>query len=158
GFSVRGWLNVPLLVGVIGGVLLQGALDDPWNQVVGGAVLFAMGALSLLLTPGELRKANDFDWHPIVEGAVLFFGMFVTMVPALAILQAHRGLFPLTAPWQYFWLTGALSAFLDNAPTYLTFATMAAGSQDLLPLVENGPLILQAISCGAVFLGAMTYI
>src|SRR5579862_9479408 len=86
------------------------------------------------------------------------------MVPALAILEANHDAFGLTQPWQFFWLTGLLSSFLDNAPTYLTFATMAAGSEDLGRLASDqvpglaGSLVLQAISCGAVFMGALTYI
>ena len=118
----------------------------------------AMALASLLLTPRPLRQANHFTWGPILEVAILFAGIFVTMVPALAILTANRDAFAITQPWQYFWLTGGLSAFLDNAPTYLTFATMAAGSNDFKLLVDHQPLILQAISCGAVFMGALTYI
>src|SRR5207253_5119035 len=101
---------------------------------------------------------------PIFEVAILFAGIFVTMTPALALLAAHRDAIAITQPWQFFWLTGGLSAFLDNAPTYLTFATMAAGSNNFKLLVDNkvagidGPLVLQAISCGAVFMGALTYI
>ncbi|MBI3408814.1 MAG: sodium:proton antiporter [Planctomycetes bacterium] len=162
---VKGLLNVPLLAGVIGGVLLQGSLEEPWGKIVGGALMLVMGILSLVLTPRLLRAANEFDWHPIAEVAILFFGIFITMVPALAILSANRDAFAISEPWQYFWLTGALSGFLDNAPTYLTFATMASGSQDFLllvhdqvPGIHDGPLVLQAISCGAVFMGAMTYI
>lgn len=162
---VRGLINIPLLIGVIGGVIVQGRLDDPWNKIVGGLVMLFMGGLSLKLTPKALREANEFHWHPMIEVAILFLGIFITMVPALAILANNRDAFQITEPWQYFWLTGSLSACLDNAPTYLTFATMAAGSDDFLLLVnnqvlglDNGPLVLQAISCGAVFMGAMTYI
>lgn len=162
---VRGLVNIALLVGVIGGVLLQGALDEPAGQIAGGAIMLTMGVLSLALTPAELRRANEFNWHPIIEVAILFLGIFITMAPALAILEQNRDRINVTEPWQFFWLTGILSAFLDNAPTYVTFATMAAGGQDFSLLVHgqvqgihDGPLVLEAISCGAVFMGAMTYI
>jgi Na+/H+ antiporter NhaD/arsenite permease-like protein len=124
----------------------------------GGAVMIAMALLSLLLTSRQVRQANDFAWGAIIEVAVLFIGIFITMVPALQLVAAHGKDFGITEPWQYFWLTGSLSSFLDNAPTYLTFATLAAGQTDLTPLMNNQPLILQAISCGAVFMGANTYI
>ena len=126
--------------------------------------MLTMALLSLFLTPVGLRKRNVFSWEPIAEVAILFLGIFATMTPALALLTRpgeHAG--P-TQPWQFFWLTGLLSSFLDNAPTYLTFATMAAGSEDLGLLANDqipglaGSLVLQAISCGAVFMGALTYI
>src|SRR5262249_41640492 len=115
-------------------------------------------------TPAKLRELNGFTWDPILEVAVLFAGIFVTMVPALELVETHGQKLGLTQPWQYFWLTGLLSSFLDNAPTYLTFGTLAAGSEDFRVLVRdevvgvNGPLVLQAISCGAVLMGALTYI
>jgi Na+/H+ antiporter NhaD/arsenite permease-like protein len=80
------------------------------------------------------------------------------MVPALHLLETHGKELGLSQPWQYFWLTGGLSAFLDNAPTYLTFATVAAGSQRLEQIMVEQPAVLRAISCGAVFLGALTYV
>ena len=117
-----------------------------------------MAALSLWLTPKALRAANGFNWFPIVEVAVLFFGIFIAMVPALELLKLHGKDFGITEPWQYFWLTGGLSAFLDNAPTYLAFATLAAGESPIGDLASTQPQLLAAISTGAVFLGAMTYI
>jgi Na+/H+ antiporter NhaD/arsenite permease-like protein len=126
--------------------------------------MLVMAILSLLLTPRGLRRANGFSWGPIAEVAILFAGIFVTIVPALEILGARGRELGITQPWQYYWITGSLSAFLDNAPTYMTFATMAAGSSEFSRLVAdqvpglNGPLVLAAISCGAVFMGAMTYI
>jgi Na+/H+ antiporter NhaD/arsenite permease-like protein len=162
--QIRGVVNLLLLAGIIGGVLLQGLLAETWGQaaeVAGGVVMAAMAGLSLCLTPQQLRRENSFHWGPIVEVAVLFAGIFVTMVPALALLE-HRGKdFGLTAPWQYFWLTGVLSAFLDNAPTYLAFGALSVGSgkfEDFSDLAREQPVILQAISCGAVFFGALTYI
>src|SRR5438874_1760636 len=148
-----GLLNLPLLAGIIAGVLLQGVLAEPYGEPVGGALMLAMALLSLRFTPRRLREANGFTWGPILEVAILFLGIFITMVPALEILGAHGKEFGVTEPWQFFWLTGGLSSFLDNAPTYLTFATLAAGSGEFARLVNDGvpglsgPLVLQAISC-----------
>jgi Na+/H+ antiporter NhaD/arsenite permease-like protein len=155
---VHGLANFILLAGIIGSVLLQSALTGPARDVVPALLMIALGALSLQRTPAALRQANSFSWEPIVEVAVLFIGIFVTMVPALIILEAHGAEVGLDAAWQYFWLTGGLSAFLDNAPTYLTFATVAAGTEPIGWLANQRPVILQAISCGAVFMGALTYI
>ena len=119
--------------------------------------MIGMSLLSLWLTPRQYRKENMFGWAAIIEVAVLFVGIFITMVPALELLRSQG--FGLTEPWHYFWLTGSLSGFLDNAPTYVTFATVAAGQRDLTPLMtEREGILLAAISCGAVFMGAMTYI
>jgi Na+/H+ antiporter NhaD/arsenite permease-like protein len=161
---LRGLINILLLAGIIGAVLLQGVLPAPYGDLAGGLPMVVMAVLSLVLTPRKLRQANAFTWEPITEVAILFAGIFVTMVPALQLLASHGQELGLSEPWQFFWLTGLLSAFLDNAPTYLTFAITAAGSTDLTVLVENrvpgldGPHVLRAISCGAVFLGALTYI
>jgi Na+/H+ antiporter NhaD/arsenite permease-like protein len=161
---LSGLVNLPLLAGIIVGVLIQGALPDPWGELSGAIVMVVMAGLSLQLTGRGLREANHFSWGPILEVAILFAGIFITMVPALELLGKHGKEAGISQPWQFFWLTGGLSAFLDNAPTYLTFATMAAGSRDFDVLVRNqaagmnGPLVLAAISCGAVFLGALTYI
>jgi Na+/H+ antiporter NhaD/arsenite permease-like protein len=161
---LKGLVNLIFLGGVIGGILLQRVLPGLWGEAVGALVMASMAVLSLIFTPLPLRHANGFTWEPILEVAILFAGIFVTMVPALIILAANRAVFGITEPWQYLWLTGSMSAFLDNAPTYLTFATMAAGSDDFHLLVSDqvpgidGPLVLKAISCGAVFMGAMTYI
>lgn len=161
---VRGWVNVPLLFGVVLGVLLQGIMPPPYGEWTGAAVMLGMAILSYLLTSRQLRVSNAFEWGPMVEVAILFLGIFLTMTPALALLSDPKNAVSLTSPWQYFWVTGLLSSFLDNAPTYMTFATMAAGSSHLLVLAADqipglpGPLVLQAISCGAVFMGALTYI
>ena len=106
------------------------------------------GAYSKRLLPGSR----------LLEVAVLFAGIFVTMIPTLYILGSRGPELGLSEPWHYFWLTGVLSSFLDNAPTYLTFATLASGGHDLGWLAANQHQILQAISCGAVFMGALTYI
>jgi Na+/H+ antiporter NhaD/arsenite permease-like protein len=161
---VRGLINVPLLAGIMAGVLLQRLMPGDLGEALSVLLMAAMAASSLALTPKELRRANGHSWGPIIEVAILFFGIFVTMTPALALLAAHGKELRLTEPWQFFWLTGLLSSFLDNAPTYLTFGSIAAGSADFSLLVQDqapglaGPLILQAISCGAVFMGALTYV
>ncbi len=162
---VKGLVNVLFLAGIVACVLLKsprvsGALFGVaevglWAELG----MIAMGVLSLLCTPRGVRQANASEWGPIVEVAVLFAGIFVTMVPALELLRAHGPGLGLTQAWQFFWLAGVLSSFLDNAPTYLVFATLAAGSPDELgALATRSPLLLQAVSCGAVFMGANTYI
>jgi Na+/H+ antiporter NhaD/arsenite permease-like protein len=159
--GLSGGINLGLLCGIMAGVLLQGMLPEPWGESIGGVLMLVMAGLSLGLTPRALRKANGFTWGPILEVAILFAGIFVTMVPALAILGNRGQDLGVSQPWQFFWLTGCLSGFLDNAPTYLTFATLAAGSSDFAPLASSpgaDQAILQAISCGAVFMGALTYI
>jgi Na+/H+ antiporter NhaD/arsenite permease-like protein len=128
--------------------------------------------LSLATTSRSLREENRFSWEPIREVAILFAAIFVTMIPALAILRAgERGplaflLRAVDTPVQYFWAVGGLSSFLDNAPTYLSFFTLALGriypglsEAASVPrfLAEHGA-VLHAISAGAVFMGANTYI
>ena len=130
------------------------------------------GLLSLRTTAAAIHSDNQFSWLPIREVAILFAGIFVTMIPALAILRAgeHGALHGVIAlaqdPKDYFWLTGGLSSFLDNAPTYLTFFNAALGAlepgkaeaQAVAHLLTTHAPYLQAISCGAVFMGANTYI
>ncbi|MBI2931576.1 MAG: sodium:proton antiporter [Planctomycetes bacterium] len=176
---VMGSHNLLFLLGVIGVIFGAGQLqqrrllgDDAIlaMQVVG---MLAMAGLSMVTTSKALRRDNRFTWGPIIEVAVIFLGIFVTMVPALKVLQAmgESGRLALDRPWQFFWMTGALSSFLDNAPTYLTFASLAAGvvgnaqgvsiNPDDLSMLLRYPLgeaLLTAISCGAVFMGANTYI
>jgi Na+/H+ antiporter NhaD/arsenite permease-like protein len=157
---VRGLHNVLFLLGVIGAVFVP----MPWRV----AAMLALAAGSFYTTKRSLRLANRFSFFPINEVAILFAGIFVTVVPALVLLEAHGQALGVDQPWQFFWLTGGLSSFLDNAPTYLTFTSLAlglhnlpGGGQDpLLHLVqhEGGEQLLRAISLGAVFMGAMTYI
>jgi Na+/H+ antiporter NhaD/arsenite permease-like protein len=130
--------------------------------------LIDIALASIWLTSSKKRAANGFSWEPIKEVAKLFAGIFITIIPVLAMLQAGRnGPFAWLAALvsdengspnnaAYFWLTGGLSAFLDNAPTYLVFFELAGGDAKQL----MGPLAstLTAISMGAVFMGAMTYI
>ena len=124
-------------------------------------ILVALAVISLRLCPRGPRACNNFCWPPIVEVAVLFAGIFATMIPALALLEARGASFGLTHDWQYFWATGGLSSFLDNAPTYLTLASVAqgqVGAQTVGALTTAAPGFLAAISCAAVFMGANTYI
>ena len=176
--GVSGAPNVILLGLLIVAVLLSGSLDlgtvaiGSLEMSVAGrardAVLVALALASLAVTPAIIREANRFTWEPVLEVAKLFAGIFITIIPAIAILHAGRdgALAPLlrlvAAPdgtpnnAMYFWLTGLLSSFLDNAPTYLIFFNTAGGD----PVALQGPLAntLAAISAGAVFMGANTYI
>jgi Na+/H+ antiporter NhaD/arsenite permease-like protein len=140
---------------LLGGVLLAVAfLPAPWRELA----IVALSAGSLALTPRDLRRANRFTFHPILEVAALFAGIFLTMLPALDLLRARGTEFGVREPWQFFWATGALSSFLDNAPTYLTFLALGQGL-GLAPDVVGVPeAVLKAISLGAVFMGANTYI
>lgn len=117
--------------------------------------------LSWLTTRKQIRTDNHFTWEPISEVAILFVGIFITMTPAMLYLAANAELLGITEPWQFYYSTGALSSFLDNAPTAVAFHTLADGQYAaVLPdYVANIPaILLQAISLGAVFFGAMTYI
>jgi Na+/H+ antiporter NhaD/arsenite permease-like protein len=148
---VRGALNAPWLAGV---VLAVAFLRAPVRELV----MLALSGISLWLTPGEIRRANRFTTYPIVEVAVLFFGIFLTMIPALELLHARGRELGVRQPWHFFWATGLLSSFLDNAPTYLTFLALGQGL-GLPPDVVGVPAgILAAISVGAVAMGANTYI
>src|SRR5213076_108106 len=117
-----------------------------------------LAAVSLWRTPREIRRANGFTSYPIVEVAALFFGIFLTMIPALELLRLRGGELGVRAPWQFFWATGALSSFLDNAPTYLTFLALGQGQGLAAEVVQVPHAILSAISLGAVFMGANSYI
>jgi Na+/H+ antiporter NhaD/arsenite permease-like protein len=180
--KLEGIHNFLFLGGIVAAVLTSGIVD--WGEVhtlgVHRAVqdwgrdgfLILMGVASLMTTSFKIREDNDFTWFPIIEVAYLFIGIFITMVPCLLILKAGpKGelAFLINAvqqPAHYFYVTGFLSAFLDNAPTYLTFFNTALGSfypgmaekpaVDLL-MTENA-IYLKAISTGAVFFGAFSYI
>lgn len=176
--SLEGWPNLALIGVVVLGVLLQGVWQPGDATVLGQRVgierLVAMAlfllvtAASLLLTPAALREANGFAWGAMAEVAKLFAAIFLCMGPVLAILKAGPAgaAAPLVAlasdaagqpvPWAYFWMTGTLSSFLDNAPTYLVFFNLAGG--DPAFLMTGGAATLAAISAGAVFMGANSYI
>jgi Na+/H+ antiporter NhaD/arsenite permease-like protein len=126
----------------------------PWRE----AAIVLLAALSLWRTPRAIRQANGFTAQPIVEVAVLFFGIFLTMIPALELLRTRGGELGVSEPWQFFWATGTLSSFLDNAPTYLVFLALAQGLALADEVVGVPHAILAAISVGAVFMGANTYI
>jgi Na+/H+ antiporter NhaD/arsenite permease-like protein len=176
---IEGVLNVLWLIGVIAINSLVGLLarEHHWSDdrqklflVVG---MGGMAWLSLATTARDTREANRFTWGPIVEVAVVFLGIFVTMVPALEFLKGlgESGRIRLDRPWEYFWASGMLSSLLDNAPTYLTFASLASGvvgglhhvdleptRLDQLLRFPEGIQFLSAISCGSVLMGANTYI
>ena len=177
--GIEGGINFVLLGGVVALVLMSGlwkpgiAFDMAGTevglpQIVRDLALVGVALLSLALTKRQVREANQFSWGPMQEVAKLFVGIFVTMVPVLAMLKAgEAGAFAavtraVTAPdgtplpWAYFWFSGTLSSFLDNAPTYLVFFNLAGGD----PATLMGALAptLAAVSAGSVFMGANTYI
>jgi Na+/H+ antiporter NhaD/arsenite permease-like protein len=161
--EVRGAINIFYLFGVMTAAILSGYFG--WPRGIQEAIIFAMILLSWFTTPRAVHEANHFSLHPIAEVAALFLGIFVTMIPTLEILNARAHILNITQPWQFFWLSGGLSSFLDNAPTYLTFASLASGlsgggAQDFRILLDSrmGSALLAAVSCGAVFMGANTYV
>jgi Na+/H+ antiporter NhaD/arsenite permease-like protein len=169
-----GGVNILFLVGVLLTVLLSAQLDDLGMGVgvpfLRALLLDVLIFLSLWLGPKEPRALNKFSWRPIGEVAVIFAGIFASMVPALAILEARGGELGIARPWQFFWGSGLLSSFLDNAPTYLSFTALAQGvtgapdtaglmSTQVVPSIGIAPAaLLAAISCGSVFMGANSYI
>lgn len=185
--KIEGCINFVFLAGVIALVLMSGywkpghfnvmGIHLEYQSIVRDLGIITMGILSLVLTSKLLREANDFSWFPIVEVAKLFAGIFMTIIPALAILKAGNegalsGLVSVVKEsFHYFWVTGILSSFLDNAPTYLTFFNLAIGKLGITEAMVPGALAvksvttnpefimyLKAISAGAVFMGANTYI
>ncbi|RKU24344.1 sodium:proton antiporter [Candidatus Poribacteria bacterium] len=191
---VDGLFNLVFLFGIVAAVLMSGTfkwgevnvfgVHVYWQNIARDVLIVVMGLLSLKFTPftGELRQSNEFSWEPIEEVAKVFAGIFITIIPALAILKAgengalHGLIGAMKEPVHYFWITGILSSFLDNAPTYLTFFNTALGKLELtaepdiviVPQIISGQLagpqhlefirLLTAISVGAVFMGANTYI
>jgi Na+/H+ antiporter NhaD/arsenite permease-like protein len=147
---IEGGIHIALLLGVVGAVFLP----TPFREI--GMVGLALA--SMYLGPKEPRKKNSFTFGPILEVAILFAGIFITMVPALALLHTHGGELGLREPFQYFLVTGALSSVLDNAPTYLTFLSAAQSLGLPADVVGVPTLFLVAISTGAVLMGANTYI
>ncbi len=176
---LHGKVNLLLLLVIVGAILMSGSWKPGISWTVLGTTVELQNLLrdtllvlvtfaSLALTEAGHRKANDFKWGPIAEVAILFAGIFICILPVMASLQAGaNGSFaPLIAlvtnadgtpnNAAYFWLTGGLSSFLDNAPTYLVFFELAGG--DAKTLMTTGAATLAAISAGAVFMGANTYI
>lgn len=176
--GLDGKVNLLLLVGVVAAVLFSGiwkpgveftvyGVHMELQNVARDAALLLIAWVSLRLTAAECRKLNGFSWEPIAEVAKLFIGIFISMIPAIAILRA--GTDGVLAPIihlvsvdgqpvnaMFFWCTGLLSSFLDNAPTYLVFFNTAGGDPQML--MHQWPATLTAISAGAVFMGAVTYI
>lgn len=137
------------------GILLAAALlSAPWRELA----MIGLTIVSWFRTNPHIRHLNRFSMHPILEVAALFAGIFVTMIPALDILRTRGGELGVQEPWQYFWATGLLSSFLDNAPTYLTFLALGQGQHISNDVVGVSHDMLKAISLGAVFMGANTYI
>ena len=180
--AIAGTYNFIFLGGIIGAVLMSGIVDLGEVSTFGvhrviqdwlrDGLLVLLGIGSLVATPRALREENEFSWFPIIEVAYLFIGIFITMIPCLLLLKAGpNGAFAflinaVKEPVHYFWVTGMLSAFLDNAPTYLTFFNTALGSfyaglteaQAVPLLMTEKAIYLKAISAGAVFFGACSYI
>jgi len=148
---LRGALNIVWL-GLV--VLAVAFLHEPWRE----AAIAALAAVSLWRTPRAVRRANGFTARPIVEVAVLFAGIFLTMIPALELLRVRGGELGVREPWQFFWASGILSSFLDNAPTYLTFLALGQGLGLAREVVDVPHAILAAISVGSVSMGANSYI
>ena len=144
------------------GITLPGSVTLSYPSLIEIVIILLAAFLSFKTTHKEVRVHNHFTWGAIEEVAVLFIGIFITMQPALLILKAKGSSLGLTTPVQMFFATGALSSFLDNTPTYLVFLTTAGslGFKSGLSLaVGTVPKnMLMAISCGAVFMGANTYI
>jgi Na+/H+ antiporter NhaD/arsenite permease-like protein len=130
-------------------------LPSPWRE----ATMAAAAVISVHRTPERIRRENGFTYHPIGEVAILFAAIFATMMPALLILKARGGDLGVSSPAHFFWAAGSLSSFLDNAPTYLTFLSVAqgvgGGNADVAGMSTP---ILRAISAGAVLMGANSYI
>jgi len=179
GIAIEGKVNFVLLLAVIGLVLMSGMWKPGIDFNVMGTevalpallrdvLLVVVAIASLLLTPHSARAGNEFGWEPILEVGKLFAGIFLTIIPVIAMLKAGtQGPFapvihavsdangqPIDS--MYFWATGVLSSFLDNAPTYLVFFNTAGG--DAATLMTHNASTLAAISAGAVFMGANTYI
>ncbi len=172
---IEGSINFLLLLGVVGSVIMSGVLHFETVIPVGklgvlhipnllrdGSMVLLAG-VSLAITAKKTRESNNFNWAPILEVAYLFIGIFTTMIPALMLLNARGSELGLNTPAAYFWITGLLSSFLDNAPTYLAFLATAMGALGVETAVEmtqeaGREAILVGISAGAVFMGANTYI
>jgi Na+/H+ antiporter NhaD/arsenite permease-like protein len=170
---IEGGHNLLFLLGVVLVIVAKGnawlSATGHWPFGVQEGLMLLLAAAAYATTRRATREANRFTFGPIVEVAVLFAGIFLTMIAPLQILNARGPELGLRSPLQFFWASGALSSFLDNAPTYLTFAATACGdlgvaatgNRYLAEFLSHGREaagLLAAISCGAVFMGANTYI
>jgi Na+/H+ antiporter NhaD/arsenite permease-like protein len=163
--TLAGAHNFFYLAGIVVAVLVSPLLPEGViRDVIRLGAMGAMTLLSLRTTHPSLRTENGFTFGPMTEVAVLFAGIFATMIPALEILRVRGAELGIAAPWQFFWLSGGLSSFLDNAPTYLTFAALAQSlgpGADTAVHLAGGPVsatLLTAISAGSVLMGANSYI
>jgi Na+/H+ antiporter NhaD/arsenite permease-like protein len=179
---IDGGINLLFLAGVLLAVIVSGVwhpgevtilgIHQGIQNLVRDALLLGLLAASWLATPRPIRQANGYSWGPLKEVAILFAAIFATIIPPLTILKAGEqgalaGLIHLVqSPAEFFWATGILSSFLDNAPTYLTFLSTALGRlypdlperTAILRLISEYNLYLEAVATGAVFMGANTYI
>ncbi len=170
---VRGLINLAWLAGIVlaVAVLVPGQPLPLWGDVMvppylREAAILALVILSLLTTPRGVRRAHGFTFGPIAEVAALFIGIFITMQAPIEMLRVRGASLGLTEPWQFFWAAGGLSSFLDNAPTYAVFFETARSLPyvpgfEVLPLPAGDSIridLLRALSLGAVFMGANTYI
>ncbi|EPG74750.1 putative membrane protein [Leptospira fainei serovar Hurstbridge str. BUT 6] len=167
--GLEGQVNLIWLLGV---VLSVAYINDHYIPAIKGnhylgffreAVLILLILASKFTSDPKLRERNKFTLQPIQEVAYLFIGIFLTMIPALLLLEHHGKELGVTKPWHFFWVTGLFSGVLDNAPTYLTFVSLAKGLlgfSDIHQILADpfGESLLKAISVGAVFMGALTYI
>ncbi|QLH54945.1 MAG: Sodium:proton antiporter [Candidatus Kapaibacterium sp.] len=170
--KIRGKINLIFLLGVVLSVAFINPLYFDFihphhiSSFVREIVIITMAVLSLIFTKKEVRESNRFNWHPIEEVAFLFFGIFITMTPALLYLETHAREFGFNTIQAFYYASGALSSFLDNTPTAVTFYSLAKGLVTQQPHLFSDPVIvggipehlLEAISTGCVFFGSMTYI
>jgi len=165
--QVSGLINIVWLIGVVASTMFvnatyipaMGAHDAPWYlKLLREWCFIALIAASWLTTKKEVRVANNYSWTPILEVACVFLGIFATMTPALMFLQQHP--LPVHHAWEFVYCTGALSAFLDNAPTAMVFHATATTlpCDPAIAVAGIAPEFMKAISMGAVFFGALTYI
>ncbi|MEO8376230.1 MAG: sodium:proton antiporter [Candidatus Sumerlaeota bacterium] len=171
--DIEGFSQIPFLVVILALVLVQKAqflhaLPHEVVSVTIAAMMVGVALLSLKTADKAILKDNEFTFAPLKEVGILFIGIFLTMIPALQVLRDHAPSLGIDKPWKFYMATGVLSAMLDNAPTYLCFLTVATGLHgfsvddpraipDLLSTTA-GANDVGAISLGAVFWGAMTYI
>ena len=168
--GLKGNINFLFLAGVVASVAflnkqyLPIMAESDWAGFIREGSIVSMAVLSLLFTKKPIREANKFSWGPILEVAFLFFGIFITMIPALEYLKTNAHDLGINSNAQYYYATGSLSAFLDNTPTALAFHQLALGMNDG-SVVEGvryvagiDEMILTAICLSSVFFGAMTYI
>jgi Na+/H+ antiporter NhaD/arsenite permease-like protein len=169
---VSGLHNVVFLLGIVASIFSAGrgigTGGEPWTFGIQEGSMVALALASFASTGQVVRDSNRFSFGPIIEVAVLFAGIFATMAPVLLYLNGNAAAFGLAYPWQFFWASGTLSSFLDNAPTYLTFAAAASGlhgvpieGRYLGELLSRGPeavKLLEAVAMGSVMMGANSYI